>query len=47
MSAAPYAGYILSAYGLAAFIIVGLVVRAYLARRAQLNALNALEDLQD
>ena len=44
---APYAGYILSAYGLAAFITLGLVVRAYIARQDQMKALHALEHPQD
>jgi hypothetical protein len=45
--ATPYAGYILSAYGLAALITVGLIVRAVLARRKQLKALQALQSEHD
>jgi heme exporter protein CcmD len=43
MSTGPYAGYILSAYGLAAVIVAGLVLRAIRARSAQLKALRALD----
>ena len=43
MSAASYAGYIASAYALAALVTVGLVLRAYLQRRAQLKALQNLD----
>lgn len=39
----PYAGYILSAYGLAALITLGLIARAVLARRKQLKDLQALK----
>jgi heme exporter protein CcmD len=47
MIATPYAGYILSAYGLAALIVVGLVIRAVRARRAQLKALRDLGAVAD
>jgi heme exporter protein CcmD len=43
MNASPYAAFIASAYGLAALIVAGLVIRAILARRAQLKALRALD----
>ena len=45
--AAPYAGYIVSAYGLAALIIAGLIMRAYFARHEQIKALHALEQVQN
>jgi heme exporter protein CcmD len=45
--ATPYAGYILSAYGLAALITLGLIVRAVLARHSQLKALHDLQSEQD
>ena len=47
MTTISYAGYILSAYGLAALMICALVLRAVMARRSVLKALHALEPRQD
>jgi heme exporter protein D len=43
MEAGRHAGFIWSAYGLAALIVLGLVVRAVLDHRAQRRALARLE----
>jgi heme exporter protein CcmD len=47
MISTPYAGYILSAYGLAALTTLGLVIRAVMARRSVLKALESYDTQQD
>ncbi len=39
----PYFGYILAAYGFAALVVGGLVLRAFWDHRTQVRALAALE----